>query len=189
MKLLVNVVAFQVGWFATVLGAANGIPWLGPLAALAVAGLHLRASQRPAVEARLLVAAMGLGVVADSALLATGWIAYPNGEWLPGLAPFWIVTMWALFATTLNVSMRWLRGRTLLAALFGAVGGPLSYLAGARLGAMTFIDTTAALVALAAGWGVLMPALMALAARLDGTRPGTRPAYVRDSWQRVDSHG
>jgi hypothetical protein len=31
MRLLVNFVAFQLGWFACVLGAAQGLPWLGPV--------------------------------------------------------------------------------------------------------------------------------------------------------------
>jgi hypothetical protein len=189
MKVLVNAVAFQAGWFATVLGAANGLPWLGLAAVLAVGGLHLRASPRPGVEARLLLVAMALGLGFDSLLLATGWIVYPNGLFAPGLAPYWIVALWALFATTLNVSLRWLRGRDVLAVVFGAIGGPLSYLAGARLGAMTFVDTAPALLALAIGWGAMMPLLTRLGARFDGARAGVRPPYIRDHWQKVDSHG
>ena len=189
MNILLNAIIFQAAWFTTVLGAANGLPWLGPVAAVAVVAMHLRSSRRPATEARLLIAAMALGLFADSLLLATGWIAYPNGFWAPGLAPYWIVTLWVLFATTLNVSLRWLRGRDALAILFGAVGGPLSYVAGAKLGAMSFIETWPALIALAVGWGVLMPLLTRLATRFDGARSGGRPAYIRDSWQKVDSHG
>ena len=29
MSVLANFLVFQAGWFATVLGAANGAPWLG----------------------------------------------------------------------------------------------------------------------------------------------------------------
>ena len=189
MNIFLNAIIFQAGWFATVLGAANGLPWLGPLAATAVVAMHLRSVRRPATEARLLLVAMVLGLVFDSTLLATGWIAYPNGLWAPGLAPYWIVSMWVLFATTLNVSIRWLRGRDVLAVLFGAVGGPLSYVAGAKLGAMTFAEMQPALIALSLGWGLMMPLLTRLAARFDGTRPGERPAYIRDGWQEADSHG
>lgn len=186
MGVIVNFLVFQAGWFATVLGAANGAPWLGPVAVLAAAALHLRLSPRPSVEARLLAAALLLGLGADSALLATGWIAYPNGHWAPGLAPYWIVTLWALFATTLNVSMRWMRGRFLLAVLFGAIGGPLSYLAGARLGAMTFVDTVPAVAALAIGWAVAMPLLLVLSARFDGTAAPQKD--TRGAWPQVDGH-
>ncbi len=36
MRLLLNFAAFQIGWFACVLGAANGFPWLGPVVVAAV---------------------------------------------------------------------------------------------------------------------------------------------------------
>lgn len=189
MSVFINFLLFQAGWFATVLGAANGQPWMGPVVVLAIVALHLRAARRPAVEARLVAGAVLLGLAADSLLLATGWIAYPNGGWIPGVAPYWIVSLWALFATTLNVSMRWLSGRAALAALFGAVGGPLSYLAGARLGAMSFVETAPAVAALAVVWAVAMPLLMKLASRFDGTADRSRPAYIQDTWRQVDSHG
>jgi hypothetical protein len=76
--------------------------------------------------------------------------------------------MWAIFATTLNISLRWLKGRWLVAILSGAIAGPLAYYAGARLGGVVFTDQTIALIALSMGWAVLMPLLMALSQRLDG---------------------
>lgn len=186
MSLALNFLAFQVGWFACVLGAANGVAWIGVLAVLAAAALHLARARRPGAELRLLLTATTLGLVLDSLLLATGWVAYPGsfagGQWLPALAPYWLVAMWALFATTLNVSMGWLRGRPLLAALFGAVGGPLSYWAGARLGAMELLQPTLALAALAVIWGLAMPLLMRLAERFDGFRAANIPAYVLRDW-------
>lgn len=189
MNVVANFILFQAGWFATVLGAANGMPWLGPIVVLAAAVIHLRTTRLPQVEVRLLASAMTLGLVVDSLLLASGWIAYPNGNWLPGLAPYWIVTLWVLFATTLNVSMRWMHGRYFIAALFGGIGGPLSYLAGSRLGAMVFVDSTAALIALAVAWAVAMPLLVWMAARMDGTRAPVRPSYIQKNWRQVRTHG
>jgi hypothetical protein len=79
--------------------------------------------------------------------------------------------MWMLFATTLNLSLRWLKGRMLLAAVCGAVAGPLAYLGGEALGGVRFTDPTAGLAALAFGWSVLLPLLMTAAERLDGFAP------------------
>jgi len=188
MNVVINFAAFQFGWFATVLGAAGGMPWLGPLAVLAVVALHLRQSRRPAVEARLLLIALLLGLVVDSLILAGGWISYPNGAWLPGFAPYWIITLWALFATTLNLSLGWMKQRYLLAALFGAIGGPLSYLAGAKLGAMSFVDTVPAIMALAFAWSLAMPLLVYIATRLDGVSALRRPSYIHEQW-RLDGRG
>lgn len=183
MKLLVNFVAFQVGWFACVLGAANALPWLGPVVVAAVVAIHLTMARRPARELRLVLVAMMIGLVVDSLLLATGWLQYRVGLWLPGLAPYWIVSMWALFATTLNVSMGWMRGRPALTVLMGAVGGPLSYLAGEKLGAMELVQPTLALAALAVAWAIAMPVLMWLAGRFDGVREQTVPDFVQRDWR------
>ena len=193
MNLAVNFVAFQLGWFACVLGAANGMPWAGPLVVLGVVALHLARVPRPRPELRLIAVSMALGLLVDSLLLATGWLSYPAGPWLPGpwqsnpwqsnLAPYWIVAMWALFATTLNVSMGWLRGRPLLAVLMGAVGGPLSYLAGEKLGGIELTAPAAALTALAVAWAVAMPLLMKLAERFDGVRDNSLPGFVQRDWR------
>lgn len=183
MKLMLNFVAFQLGWFACVLGAANALPWLGPVVVAAVVSLHLATARRPLPELYLVLAAMLLGLVVDSLLLATGWLNYSVGLWLPGFAPYWIVAMWALFATTLNVSMGWMRGRPVLTVLMGAVGGPLSYLAGERLGAIELTHAVPALAALALAWAVAMPLLMWLAARLDGIREKPVPEFVQRDWR------
>jgi len=183
MTLLINFLAFQLGWFACVLGAANGRPWMGPVVVATVVAMHLVRARRAAPEFVLVLAAMALGLVADSLLMATGWLRYSVGLWLPGLAPYWIVAMWALFATTLNVSMGWMRGRPILTVLMGAIGGPLSYLAGEKLGAIELTLPANALAAIGVAWAVAMPLLMRLAKRFDGMREPTVPDFVQRDWK------
>jgi len=55
-----------------------------------------------------------------------------------------------------------LRRRRLLCAMLGAVGGPLSFRAGAALGAVQFIDIWRALALIGAGWAVMLPGLITL---------------------------
>jgi hypothetical protein len=74
-----------------------------------------------------------------------------------------MVCLWLNFAATLNVSMAWLRGRFLLAALFGAIGGPLAYYSGAKLGATEALPTSTGMLLLAIGWGIMTPLLVWLA--------------------------
>jgi hypothetical protein len=181
--MLINFAAFQLGWFACVLGAANDRPWAGTLVVLAVIAIHLLIARRPSLELRLVLSAMVVGLVADSLLLASAWVSYPSGSLLPGLAPYWIIAMWALFATTLNVSMRWLRNGLPLAMLLGAVGGPLSYLAGAKLGAMQLVQPALALSALALIWAFALPLLTLLAGRMDGVIQTQVPVFVRQDWR------
>lgn len=169
-RLLINVLAFQIGWFSCVIGAANGYPSVGLVVTMLVVLLHLVLAYQPRTELVLIAIAGVIGACFDSLLLQTGWVSYPNGILLAGIAPYWIVAMWVLFATTLNVSMRWLHGNYTAAALLGLIGGPLSYLGGARLGGLVFVETTSALVALAIGWAVMMPMLVWVSKRHDGMR-------------------
>lgn len=177
----VNFIAFQLGWFACVSSAAIGRPWLGLSVVVSVLLLHLLVAARPRREAALLGLSLCCGLLFDSLLVSGGWVAYRTGQWLPWLAPYWIVAMWPLFATTLNISMRWLHGRQLLAALLGAVAGPLSYLAGERLGALDLAPGLAPVLALGVAWGLAMPLLITLAARFDGVRSGPVPQAIH-SW-------
>ncbi len=169
-RLLINVLAFQIGWFSCVIGAANGYPSVGLVVTMLVVLLHLVLAYQPRTELILIAIAGVIGACFDSLLLQTGWVSYPNGILLAGIAPYWIVAMWVLFATTLNVSMRWLHGNYTAAALLGLIGGPLSYLGGARLGGLVFVEATSALVALAIGWAVMMPMLVWVSKRHDGMR-------------------
>jgi hypothetical protein len=178
-KILLNFATFQLGWFACVLGGANDLALAGTLAVAVVVAVHLSMAQRPGPEALLVAVAAVIGLAWDSMLVALGLMSYPSGNFEPGLAPHWIVAMWALFATSLNLSMAWLKGRPRLAALFGAVGGPLAYLAGERLGGLEMSDPVLALGAQAVGWAVILPLLTLLADRLDGFAAQPAPAYAR----------
>jgi hypothetical protein len=165
---LVNFALAEVGWFAAVAGAAAGRPWLGPLVTVGVVAVHLVVARGRAGEWLLLVVSGLVGLGLDGLLKVTGVVAYAAdvapASWL---APVWIVALWLLFATMLNESLAWLQGRTALAAGLGAVFGPLSYLAGARLEAAWFPrTTTVAMVVLAVMWAAALPFLLWLAGRV-----------------------
>lgn len=168
MNLLVNVAAFKLGWISSVVGGAQQMPWLGPLVVSIAIALHLSRANRPRSELLLILSCGVIGAVFDSALVVAGWVTFPSGMFSDLMAPYWIVTMWMLFGTTINLSMRWMRGRPLLAAAFGLVGGPLAYLAGHKIGGIQFVDQGAALAMLAIGWALMMPLLMQLGERFDG---------------------
>ncbi|HSN04237.1 MAG TPA: DUF2878 domain-containing protein [Nitrospira sp.] len=163
-----NFVLFQLGWFACVWSAAAHRPWIGVLVTTGVVVAHvLRAPLRKA-ELTLVFLALTLGLVFDSLLVWRGWLRYSSGILLPNVAPYWIVALWGLFATLLNVSLRWMRGRWVIAVVFGAAGGPAAYYGGLRLGALEFGNMPAGLLALAIGWAALTPLLLSLSARFDG---------------------
>ncbi len=171
MNLLINIAAFKLGWISSVVGGAQQLPWLGPLVVFMAVAIHLARAERPRSEMLLILSCGLIGAVFDSVLVAAGWVTFPSGMFSDSMAPYWIVTMWMLFGTTINMSMRWMRGRPLLAAAFGLVGGPLAYIAGHKIGGIQFVDQGPAIAMLAVGWAVMMPVLMQLGERFDGVSP------------------
>ncbi len=165
---LANFIVFQAAWFAAVLGAAHRIPLWGTACVVAAIGWHLGVSARPAREARLVGIVGLIGFVVETAIVWQGHVRYPSGQPDAGLAPYWMVALWGLLAITLNVTLRWLKRRPVLAAVLGAIAGPASFASGVRLGGAQFIATTPALLTLAASWALLMPLLMWLSDRFDG---------------------
>jgi uncharacterized protein DUF2878 len=152
-----NFVAYQCAWFAVILGAAHGMPQAGAAVAVLLAAVHL-ALRRERAELRLIGASIIAGLLVDSALVVSGKVQFA-APWPPGMAPFWMLSLWIAFATTLNHSLRWLMTRPLAAALAGALGGPLAYLAGARLGALTLVEPLVGLTLIAVLWALALGAL------------------------------
>jgi hypothetical protein len=142
---------------------------MGPIAALALLASHLAGVAEPRREL------IGVGLVAsvgtswDVVPATLGLIDYRGGIAQLGGVPLWIAALWFAFATTLNVSLRWLRRSRVLTVLLGAAFGPLSYLAASALGALVLVDDRGALLLQCAAWAVLLPAAVAVAQFFDGT--------------------
>ena len=165
---LINFVLFQLGWMACVWGGAHGMPWLGAACTLPILAWHLRQALLPGQEIKLLLSAMVIGGLSDQVILLSGLVSYPPSAWPAGLLPIWMLCLWLLFASTLNVSLRWLRASMPLAAVFGLIGGPMAYWAASRLGAITLSSGYVPWLVLALAWACLTPLLLWLAARFDG---------------------
>lgn len=172
MNTWLNAIAYQATWIAAIAGAAAGLWWVGPVAALAFAAWQLPRSQQPRADLALVGCAMALGFALDSLFARGGFLHYASAVPWPDLAPAWILALWASFALTLNHSLAYLQRHLQLAALFGAIGAPLAYSAAERSGALAFAAApSSALLLLAVCWAVLAPALCALAARLARATP------------------
>tara|TARA_B110000093_G_scaffold108476_1_gene116553 strand:- start:1106 stop:1591 length:486 start_codon:yes stop_codon:yes gene_type:complete len=149
------------------MGAANNLVAEGCIAAVALIAVHLYRAKLRRNELALIVIVALTGLIWESALLSQGWFAYAGPSPLSILAPFWLLMIWALFATTINGSLAWMKGRLLLSMVMGAVFGPLAFVAGEKLGAIVFTDRPSGLLALTLGWAVLMPLVMWIADRIN----------------------
>jgi hypothetical protein len=164
-RVVVTFVVFQVCWLASVLGAAHDRAWLGPVCVAAFVAVRWAAVGCRAREMLAVAAGAALGYAADGLATAFGLLRFA-GE--PPLAPGWIAGLWIAFAVTLDC---WPWRRRAVAALCGAVGGPLCYWAGARFGALQLGEPQwRSLTAIAAGWSGVLPAMLWVRARFSVAR-------------------
>ncbi|NJO36321.1 MAG: DUF2878 domain-containing protein [Rhizobiales bacterium] len=148
-----NFILFQSLWFAAILGREQ-LEWLVVL----LLALHIILAADLKDELRVVLLCAAVGVAADTMLTLAGvFIFDPAPSILP--VPFWLIGIWLGFAGTFRHSMSYLLAKPMIAIPAAAVAAPLSYLAGMKLGAVSFgldIGTTAVVI------GLLWACMMAL---------------------------
>jgi hypothetical protein len=159
-RLLINLAAFQAGWFACVIGGSL----VGALAATTIILLHLRLLAAPG-EWRWLVGFALLGLLVDGSMALAGGFTFGEEWQMLGVLPPWLWLLWPLFATLVRHSLAWLWKHPWLAALGGSISGPASYYAGARLASVELADWLLPVQALV--WALIC---LALSWRLGGKR-------------------
>jgi Protein of unknown function (DUF2878) len=159
----INAIGFQAAWWACVAGVGRGFEIPALLFCVALGIAHLLQADAPYQEAKLALAAFILGVAVDSWLQVFSVINFYGWAFWK-LSPFWLWALWVLFAMTLNSSLAFLKQRPLwLSAALGGLLGPITYLAGTKLGAASFDNSVAHVCFLALVWMVSMPTLVLIA--------------------------
>lgn len=173
--LIINAVAFQSAWFAALYGGKYDWLTLALLPALLAAIWHLFQTRRDrATEIRLFVGVIILGFGVESLFIALGGITYIGAPLFGFGPPLWIMAMWLAFATLPHGCLIWLKSRSILQFILGGLSGPLSYLAGAKLGAATLGEPIfQSLAIIGIGWAVALPIIFWLADRLRARQNGT----------------
>lgn len=166
MNFWLTLVAYEAVWFAAVIGAGHGLWWPGVVGTLAFAAWRLAVSEHRRVEARLVAVALLLGVILENLWVRSALVSYAT-PWPWAESPAWLMSLWLAFALTIVPLFGYLHARPALAAVFGAVGGPLAYLGAARGWHAVLLPTPMwpTLLALAVGWAIAFPLLTTLAQR------------------------
>lgn len=164
---LVNIIMFQLTWLGFVGGAGSGRWWLGLIPLLVLVIWQLRHTRWPRAEFKLMGLSIVLGLVADTALMQLGFVAYVQPVPWTALAPIWMTGLWVGFSLTLNHSLHWFYRKTWASVLFGGLGGAGAYYFAARTwDALIFVAPMRdALFAIGLCWAILMPLLVWVAGR------------------------
>jgi hypothetical protein len=162
-----NLLSFGIGWFACVMGAANGTPSYGVAVAAMLLALNILVAEDPIHQARVIVTVGALGFTIDTILGLAGIFVFDprtnNPAWL---CPIWLVAIWMMFGSMLTASLKWLAPRGAIASIVGAIAGPLSYFAAAKIGALAIPAPIAPrIAAIAIIWALILPGLVKFANR------------------------
>lgn len=140
---IINAVTFQALWFTAILSG-----WLYALPLLVLHLAHFLYAER---RARVRLACFGLaaiGIVADSVFGDLGIYQFKaDNRMVLEFIPLWLCYMWLGFATCLPISLSWLLRSPLVLLAFFTIGGALSYIAGRKLGALDFADSSIPFIA------------------------------------------
>lgn len=168
MKLL-NALGFQAGWWACIAGVGLGLEVEAIVFCICLVGMHLYFSKSPLPELKIGLVALLLGIFVDSGLQYFSVMGF-YGWALGPLSPFWLWALWVMFALTLNSSLAFLKKQSLfVSACLGFIFGPMTYYAGAKLGAANLDDSIIHLLCLGVAWMLAMPFMVYTVQQLSPT--------------------
>ena len=160
---LINFIAFQAGWFASVFGAAKNLGWLGPLLVLFIVPLQIYfLTEERRAEIIFAITCGLLGFLLETAMISGNVYFIIDRRW-NSICPPWMAGLWFNFAPLVCISLRWLKGRYFLSGILGGIFGPIAYWGGEKLGALTIADIfLQGYFPLALLWAIIFPGLIFL---------------------------
>ena len=165
-RTILIIVGFQIVWFACAFGAAKELYYLPCIAGfLMIAGVVLSTPDKKSLLV-FMVWTMVLGFLVDTVLLQHQFIQFKSLNPYPFnlYQPWWMSILWASFASSFSASFQWLANKYRLAAVLGAVFGPVAYYSGSQLGAIAPISEQG-LVLVGLFWLISMPIMVWLSFR------------------------
>ena len=162
-----NFIVFQACWFACVAGAASNLGWLGPLLVIITVPLQiyfLTGNYRAEI---IFVIICGISGFFLETVMIMASVYTPVSQIWGSFCPPWMAALWFNFALLVSISLRWLKGKYLLAAFLGGLFGPVAYWGGEKLGALTVAgEFGQGYLSLAFLWALALPCLTYIHSRL-----------------------
>ena len=134
---IINALGFQGAWWSIALYQEKAIY----LVILMISLHFLFLKQNRLTEFYFVLSISAFGVLIDSLLFNFDFFKFTNPMSLnPAIVPLWLMVLWLAFASTLRHCLSWLFKNKYVAFVVGGLGGSLSYIGAANLGAMTIVQ-------------------------------------------------
>tara|TARA_B110000238_G_C16113805_1_gene433910 strand:- start:66 stop:554 length:489 start_codon:yes stop_codon:yes gene_type:complete len=123
---MINIISYNITWFGLIYWGNAFIPVV-----LLLLCAHVLFFIKTYKEIFFILVVSMIGIYIDSNLQHFGFFIFSQDTHIP----FWLMFLWASFATTLSHSLRFLQASVWLQILAGLIA-PLSYIAGHKFGAV-----------------------------------------------------
>ena len=153
-EFLIDLVVFQVGWFACVIGSADTTyPLFFPIVGFLFVLSRIAITGRFRSAFPFFVASTALGMVGDSLLVRLDLLAFYADPTVGG-APIWMIFLWANFGLMLRPLFSWFL-QTQARCLIGfSLGGLIAYFSGWQLDRLAFTTVPFSSLAIAFEWAM-----------------------------------
>jgi hypothetical protein len=180
---ILNAALFYFGWWYCMHEAVGPTPYYGPLVVLGILFYNIIVSSNRMIDLILILTCALTGQIVDTFYIHGGMIAFQGG-YSPEFAPLWVVSLWALYGSSINHSLNWLRKSNILAVVMGGGGAISSYLVGFELGAADLLwPKYIGLALIGVVWGLFVPFSLQYSAWLNqrkDTAPGLSGQGLKD---------
>ena len=136
IPLATTIVAFLLGWQASVYGASQGIPFLGPVVVAVLLIVTAFTWTHPLQQLRIVCTFGVVGTVVESVMIRAGIYVPVESFQSQLLCPLWITAIWVQAGLAAATLARWTPNRLLVPTILGAGGAAIGYPLAAWLGAI-----------------------------------------------------
>ncbi|MDB4859865.1 DUF2878 domain-containing protein [Candidatus Marinimicrobia bacterium] len=164
---IINVIGFYICWWLTIYGAVSKLYYIGPVATFIFIIIHLGKLTNHKKEDIFLLISFFLGLFIETLLLNLDIIIHKGILVKYNIAPFWSVSLWLCFATTLLHSFKWLSKRYLTSSLLGILSAPMIYFSMQSMDVVTFgADKIIVIIFTSFLWGLFFPLYIYISDRI-----------------------
>tara|TARA_Y100000389_G_scaffold118170_1_gene115335 strand:- start:2692 stop:3210 length:519 start_codon:yes stop_codon:yes gene_type:complete len=166
-SIIINVIGFYVCWWITIYGAVSKLYYIGPVATFIFIIIHLLKLTNHKKEDVFLLISFFLGLFIETLLLNLDIIIHKGILVKYNIAPFWSVSLWLCFATTLLHSFKWLSKKYLTSSVLGILSAPLIYFSMQSMDVIKFgADKIIVIIFTSILWGLFFPLFIYISDRI-----------------------
>lgn len=152
-NILLDIILFQIAWFACVLSSVSPFPLLLPLLGSFIILVRSASTQGITRLLPFAVSCLAMGLGGDACLVYLGFIDFSDYPSIFGV-PFWMLLLWLNFGLMLHPLFEWFLKDGRRCFLGFSLGGALAYYSGHKFGVLHFEQGWYSGLAVAIEWGL-----------------------------------